>query len=76
MSQQKVQTKVWGQGSMLTTRWAVAAKEATVHWVPGGQNLADAMTKFLPQATRDFLFGEWTHQADKGSPMALGEDHG
>ena len=57
------------------TRWAVAAKEATIHWVPSGQNLADAMTKFLPQATRDFLFEEWTHQR-RELPMALGEDHG
>ena len=43
------------------TRWAVAAKEATIHWIPGGQNIADAMTKFLPEATRTRLFGEWTY---------------
>ena len=42
------------------TRWDMAAKEVTIHWIPTGTNLADAMTKFLPEATRLRLFGDWT----------------
>ena len=42
------------------TRWAVAAKEVTIHWIHTKVNFVDAMTKFLPEAARQRLFGEWT----------------
>ena len=43
------------------TRWAVAAGAALVGWVPTDYNIADAMSKCLSAAKRDFLFGEWTY---------------
>ena len=42
------------------TRWAVAAGEAVVGWIPTSQNLVDALTKRLPKAARERLFGGWT----------------
>lgn len=43
------------------TRWAVAAGIILVGWIPTNYNLADAMSKCLTAAQRDFLFGEWTY---------------
>ena len=43
------------------TRWNVAASVIKVGWIETGFNLADAFTKRLAAATRDFLFGEWTY---------------
>jgi hypothetical protein len=43
------------------TRWIVAASVATVAWIKSADNLADAMTKRLTEATRDYLFGNWTY---------------
>ena len=42
-------------------RWAVAAKIISVAWIPGNENLADAMTKHLSEGTRQYLFGNWTY---------------
>ena len=42
-------------------RWAVAAKIISVAWIPGNENLADAMTKRLSEGTREYLFGNWTY---------------
>ena len=41
-------------------RWNVAAGIIQVSWLEGALNIADAFTKRLTQARRDFLFGEWT----------------
>ena len=43
------------------TRWNVAAGICTLAWIESAYNLADAFTKKLAAATRDFLFGEWTY---------------
>ena len=43
------------------TRWAVAAKIIRVGKVHTGENLADALTKRLSAAKRDYLFGNWTY---------------
>jgi hypothetical protein len=43
------------------TRYAVAAKMAVIGWIDGRDNLADAMTKRLAAAVRDYLFGNWTY---------------
>ena len=43
------------------TRWNVAAKVCKVAWIPTGENIADAFTKRLAEATRDYLFGNWTY---------------
>ena len=43
------------------TRWAVAAKEALIGWIPGTLNLSDALTKRLTAPHRNQLFGEWTY---------------
>ena len=43
------------------TRWATAARIISVAWVPGNENIADAMTKRLSETTRDYLFGNWTY---------------
>ena len=43
------------------TRWAVAAKEALIGWIPTKLNLADPFTKRLPAAKRNESFGEWTY---------------
>ena len=42
-------------------RWATAAGIIRVLWVPSNANLADAMTKRLPEVTRNKLFGDWTY---------------
>ena len=42
-------------------RWAVAAKIIRVGKVHTGENLADALTKRLSAAKRDYLFGNWTY---------------
>lgn len=41
-------------------RWNVAAGVASVSWIDGAFNLADAMTKRLTEHHRDKLFGDWT----------------
>ena len=43
------------------TRWNVAAKVIKVAWIGTDRNIADALTKRLPEAKREFLFGEWTY---------------
>ena len=43
------------------TRWNVAAGVCSIAWIESAFNLADAFTKKLAAATRDFLFGEWTY---------------
>jgi len=43
------------------TRYAVAAKIAVIGWISGVENLADAFTKRLSAAKRDYLFGNWTY---------------
>eukprot|EP00980_Cylindrotheca_fusiformis_P001039 scaffold282_cov121-Cylindrotheca_fusiformis.AAC.1 len=42
-------------------RWCVAAKVATVAWIDGKENFADAMTKRLSKVVRERLFGGWTY---------------
>ena len=43
------------------TRWAVAAGTILVGWISTHINLADAMSKCLPNATRDHLFSQWRY---------------
>ena len=43
------------------TRWNVAAGVIKVAWISTHENLADALTKRLPEAARDYLFGNWTY---------------
>ena len=43
------------------TRWNVAAGVIKVAWIRTDKNIADAMTKRLPELTRDYLYGEWTY---------------
>ena len=42
-------------------RWNVAAKVCLVAWIRTEDNIADAMTKRLPEAKRSYLFGNWTY---------------
>ena len=42
-------------------RWAVAAGIVQVGKINMKENLADAMTKRLPEVTRNYLFGNWTY---------------
>ena len=42
-------------------RWSVAAGVISVTHIRSEYNLADCLTKRLPVAKRDFLFGEWTY---------------
>lgn len=42
-------------------RWNVAAGVCAVSWIKGSDNLADPYTKRLPEATREYLFGNWTY---------------
>jgi len=44
-----------------TVRWNVAAGVISVAWINGKNNLADAMTKRLPETTRERLFNQWTY---------------
>jgi hypothetical protein len=43
------------------TRWNVAAGVIKVAWVRTDKNIADAMTKRLPEGQREYLYGEWTY---------------
>ena len=43
------------------TRWNVTAKVCSLAWIETGMNIADAFTKRLSDAVREFLFGEWTY---------------
>ena len=43
------------------TRWNVAAKVIKVAWINTADNLSDALTKRLPAAVREKLFGDWTY---------------
>ena len=43
------------------TRWNVAAKVCSVGWIETEKNIADAMTKMLPEIKRKKLFCDWTH---------------
>ena len=43
------------------TRWCVAAGIVALSWIDRKRNIADALTKRLPEGVRDFLFGEWTY---------------
>ena len=42
-------------------RWAVTAGEVCIGWINGVFNLADALTKRLPQHRRQDLFWNWTY---------------
>ena len=42
-------------------RWNVASRVCKIAWVATGENIADAMTKRLSEAVRDYLFGNWTY---------------
>ena len=42
-------------------RNAVAASIITVAWINGKENLADTLTKRLPEVTRNHLFGNWMY---------------
>ena len=41
-------------------RWNVAAKVCLVGWIETERNIADAVTKTLPETERDKLFHNWT----------------
>ena len=41
------------------TRWNAAAKACLAGWIPTAHNVADAMTKLLPEAKRSALFCHW-----------------
>ena len=42
------------------TRFCVAAGIIALSWIDGRENIADALTKRLPENVRNFLFGKWT----------------
>ena len=42
-------------------RWNVAAKVCSMGWIPTKDDVADGMTKLLPEAKRDALFHNWVH---------------
>ena len=42
-------------------RWSVAARIMRVGWIRSEENIADAMTKRLTAAKRDYLFGNWMY---------------
>ena len=42
-------------------RNAVAASIITVAWIKSTDNLADALTKMLPEVNRNHLFGNWMY---------------
>ena len=44
-------------------RWCVTASVLTIAWIASGENLADAFTKRLTSALRDYLFGSFTYVA-------------
>ena len=43
------------------TRWNVAAQVIKIAWISTKENLADVLTKRLPEAVRSYLFGNWTY---------------
>ena len=43
------------------TRWHVAVGTITVGKIDTNENLADALTKMLTIAKREYLFGNWTY---------------
>ena len=43
------------------TGWSLAAKVCSVGWIETEQNVADAVTKTLPEVKRDRLFHDWVH---------------
>ena len=60
----KLQSKLHKKHSSVAyhaTRWAVVSKIIRVGKVHTGENLADALTKRLSAARRDYLFGNWTY---------------
>ena len=42
-----------------SARWNVAAKVCLVGWIKTHENIADTMTKLLPEAKRDQLLHDW-----------------
>ena len=42
------------------TRWNVAAKVCSVGWIKTEQNVADTMTKILPEVKHNKSFHDWT----------------
>jgi len=42
-------------------RWNVAARVCAIAWISTDDNIADAMTKRLPETKRNHLFGGWTY---------------
>ena len=42
-------------------RWCVSASIVTVDWIASEENIADALTKRLTSAIRDYLFGSFTY---------------
>ena len=44
-----------------TTRWAVAAGTVGIGKIDKNQTLADALSKVLTIAKRNYLFGNWTY---------------
>ena len=42
-------------------RWNVAAGVCKIAWIPTGRNIADALTKRLPERKREELYGDWTY---------------
>ena len=55
-----------------TVRWNVAAGVISVAWIDGKNNLADAMTKRLPETTRERLFNQWIYYRYGFHPVSLG----
>ena len=43
------------------TGWNVAAKVCLVGWIETEKNIADVMTKTLPEVKRNELFHDWTY---------------
>ena len=43
------------------SRWNVESVVYTIAWIPTRENIADAMTKRLAKAVRDYRFGNWTY---------------
>ena len=45
----------------LLTRWIVAVEVCPIGWISTQHDIANAVTKMLPESTRKKLFGNWTH---------------
>ena len=43
------------------TRFCVAAGIIALSWIDGIENIADALSKRLPENVRNSLFGNWTY---------------